>query len=56
MVQATGLIGTDKAFQIEPFGFTLEMCVKFFRAQVCTAATWIIVSTLIGADKDMSLE
>jgi hypothetical protein len=32
MVQATGFIGANQTFEIQPFGFTLEMRVKFFRA------------------------
>jgi hypothetical protein len=56
MVQATGLIGTNKAFEIESFGLALEMGMKFFCAQVRATAPRIVFRTLIRAHENMSLE
>lgn len=56
MVQAAGLIGTNETFDIQSLGFALEMCVKFFRAQICATTTRIVLRTLVGTHKDMSLK
>lgn len=56
MIQATGLIGADKAFEIESFGFILEMGMKFFCPQVRTTASWVVLRALVGTDKDVSLK
>lgn len=56
MVQATGLIGANKALEIESFGFTLEMSMKFFCPQVRATAPWVILRTLVRADENVSLE
>lgn len=56
MVEASGLVGADGPFEIQPFGFTLEMGVELFGAQVRAAAARIILGALVGADKDMTLE
>jgi hypothetical protein len=56
MVQAAGLIGANKALEIESFGFTLEMGMKFFCTQIRATAPWVVLRTLVGADKDVSLK
>lgn len=56
MVEASGLVGADSSFEIQPLGFALEMGVELFRTQIGTAAARIVLGTLVGANKDMTLK
>ncbi|MBH0188914.1 MAG: squalene/phytoene synthase family protein [Nitrospira sp.] len=56
MVEASGLVGADGPFEVQPFRFTLEMGVELFGSQVRAATARIILGALVGADKDMTLE
>ena len=56
VVQAAGFIGANKAFEIQPFCLTLEMRVKFFRAQACATPARVVFGTLVRTDKDVPLK
>ena len=56
MVEAAGFIGADQAFEIQPLRFTLEVCVKLFRAQIRTTTAWVVFRTLVRTDEDVPLK
>ena len=55
IIETTGLIGTDDAFQVESFCLLLETGVERIGAELGAAAARVIRFALVGADKNVSL-
>jgi hypothetical protein len=56
MIEASGFIGADDVFQVQPLRFLLEAGVKRFGSKLRAASTGIVRASLVCTDEYMSLE